>query len=48
MTFPLENRFNSFVLTGVGAVSGAIVYAYLTYRTRLAEIVLGARFKRPD
>ena len=48
MTFPLENRFNSFVLTGVGAVSGAIVYAYLTYRTRLAEVVLGARFKRPD
>lgn len=48
ISFPLENRFNSFVLSGVGALSGAIVYAYLTYRSGLAEVVLGERFRKPD
>ncbi|TSB48116.1 putative polysaccharide biosynthesis protein [Alkalicoccobacillus porphyridii] len=48
LTFPLTTRFNSYILSGLGASAGAIVYAFLAYRTRLAEIVLGPRFKRPD
>ncbi|MDQ0208184.1 putative polysaccharide biosynthesis protein [Alkalicoccobacillus murimartini] len=48
ITLPLDNRLNSFILSGIGAGSGAVVYAYLAYRSRMAEVVLGARFKRPD
>lgn len=47
LTFPLENRLNSFILTLVAAGSGAVIYAFLAYRTRLAEDILGPKFKRP-